>query len=169
MQLHFRTPAELEPSVFDSILRLIRHAGEVNPATVRERLEATPLIGYITVEGNVVATASVKKPLDTDVDNAFVKAHSPYRYGDFPFELGYLVVASSFRRRGFASLLTKGRCERFVEHNLFSTVRCENVSVGKILRAHGFFPTGKPFRNRTDTEDLVLFIKLAATTVQPRP
>jgi ribosomal protein S18 acetylase RimI-like enzyme len=127
---------------------------------VQSRLLDSALIGFVVVDDKVVACAAVKKPTDSRADSVFQKAHSNYEYEDFQFELGYLVVATPFRHMGFASLLISGLCRRFQSHNLYATVRVDNYPAQSIVISNGFEQSGEVFRNRTNTEDLRLFIRI---------
>jgi ribosomal protein S18 acetylase RimI-like enzyme len=160
-EVYFKKPDELDSETFEAIYLLIAQGGEVNNSTLREHLLDTVIIGYITVNGKVVASAAVKKSEDDYYDNVFLKAHSRLKYEDFQFQMGYLMVAPAFRRRGFASLLVKNRCELFKSDNLYATVRLNNRAAQSILINNGFEQSGRPFKNRTATEDLVLFVKKA--------
>ena len=159
MELHLKMPNELRPDIFKSIFLLIAKGGQVNNKKIRNRILSSPLIGYITVEGKVIATAAIKIPHDSIIDNAFVKSKSDDKYEEFEFELGYAMVESSFRRKGFATLLCKRLSEIYQSHNLYATITANNYPAQLILHKIGFNESGRTFRNRTDTEDLKLFIK----------
>ncbi len=80
MEAHFEKPCDLSPDLIKSISLLIAEGGEVNNKTLRNRLLSAALIGYIVIDEKVVATAAIKKPHDTYLDNVSIKAESDRKY-----------------------------------------------------------------------------------------
>ncbi len=159
METHFTRPADADPDVIDALFRLIASGGQVRTGGLRSRLLASAMLGYIVVDSAVVAAAAIKRPHDTSLTNAFLKAASPLAYADFGFELGYIIVAPEFRRRGFALLLCRELCLRFRAHNLYATARVGNDAAQSLLGTLSFVESGTPFRNSRGIDDLRLYVR----------
>lgn len=159
LDIHLVAPSELSLDVLESIISLIVQGGEVNAETVRPRLMDCALILYACLEGQVVATGAIKRPTDSGLDNAFLKAHSEHKFEEFLFELGYAVIAPDVRGKGLGRLLGKKICDSFQHENMFATIRANNEVAQHLLVENGFLPSGRVFRNRTNTQDLKLFVR----------
>jgi RimJ/RimL family protein N-acetyltransferase len=161
MDLLFEQARSLTPAIRDAVCQLIAEGGEVKTTTLMSRLLETKEIGY-AIDGTVlVATVAMKTPHDAPSDSAFAKVGFASLYDQFHCELGYVMVSRDYRGKGIASKLCELMCDRFQHENIYATIRAENSQMKHVLLKIGFAQFGTHFRNRTDTDDLQLYVRYA--------
>lgn len=141
------------------ITNLILKGDEVNPQTLPNRLSESALIAFIVDNDIIIATATIKKPLDSYKKKVFANSKSNLSITDFPFELGYVMVDENRREGKLASQLCRELSKIFLSQNLFATTRTDNLRMQSILRKNYYTEIGIQYPNRTNTAFLKLFIK----------
>jgi len=165
MQTHFQTTSDMNQGLLDSAFLLIASGGEVRKETLWDHLLKVALLGYVLDDSKIIATAAIKRPMDTYADSVFTKAMSDYDYNDFNHELGYVVIDPDFRNKRIASRLCEQLCERFFHCSLYATVRTNNPHMLSILYRNGFTDSGNIFKGRVETDCLKLLIRLKRSTI----
>jgi len=150
---------ELSPDELYQIKELIIKGGEVNVETLSSRLEEVELIGYAENDNQIVATASIKNPLNSYVVKVFLKAGNKCDPKNFKYELGYVMVNEKFRKDKLASKLCYHLCETFNLTNIFATTKIENMGMLSILEKNSFKKVGQPYLNNDKSAHLQLLIK----------
>lgn len=159
MEQTIKKYSELTDSEIKQVLDLILKGGEVNPQTLPTRLSEAALIAFIKDNNEVVATATIKKPLDSYKLDVFKKSKSDLSIDDYHFELGYIMVEEKFRKDKLASRLCEELCKIYLSQNLFATTRIDNKGMQSILKKNHFTEFGKQYSNKDNTDFLKLFIK----------
>lgn len=159
MGLTFKKYSELTSDELTHVLGLILAAKEVNPKTLPQRLSEAILIGIYKVNDSIVATATIKRPLESYKLNVFTKSKTDFKKDDFEFELGYVMVDPKHRKDSLASNLCKELCNLFLSENIFATTRLDNVAMQTILKKNNFAQTGQQYKSRNNTSSLILLVK----------
>lgn len=159
MELMIKKYSELTNIEKEQIYNLILKGHEVNPKTLHSRLSEAALIAFFKDSDKVVATAGIKKPLDSYKTIVFTKSKSNLSNKDYPFELGYIMVAKLYRKKKLASQLCRELCEIFSTSTLFATTKVDNLAMQSILQKNHFIEIGEKYPNRDSTAFLKLFVK----------
>ena len=155
----YKKYSEIEKSELIKIEELILKGGEVNPNTLSERLSEADLISFAKLDKNIVATASIKKPLKNYKIKVFTKSNSKLSPEKYNFELGYIMVEKEYRQDKLASTLCKKLCEIYSLENIFATTRVENIGMKIILEKNSFIETGENYLSDNEKTNLNLYIK----------
>ena len=155
----YKKYSEIEKSELIKIEELILKGGEVNPNTLSERLSEADLISFAKLDKNIVATASIKKPLKNYKLKVFTKSNSKLSPEKYNFELGYIMVEKEYRQDKLASTLCKKLCEIYSLENIFATTRVENIGMKIILEKNSFIETGENYLSDNEKTNLNLYIK----------
>jgi len=160
LRIHVVRPVGLSCTKLDELACLIVEGGQIRPDNIADRLLRCRWIAYATDNEKVVGVAALKTPHDGPDDNAFYKAKSPYNYDAFTMEIGFLMIASPYRRKHLALALTKTLCDLESRSNLYATVVEANCGAQSVLLRNGFVQSGVPFADRGGSEPLVLWVKV---------
>ena len=159
MELIIKKYPDLTKIELEQIHNLILKGGEVSSITLLQRLSESSLFAFVVDNNIVVATATIKNPLDNYKTNVFAKSKSNLSIIDYPFELGYIMVEESYRKDKLASQLCSELCKAFLKQKLFATTRIDNTPMQSILRKNYFVEIGEQYLNKNKTAFLKLFIK----------
>lgn len=159
MKLEIKKYSDLSEPERVQIINLILKGDEVNSATLPNRLSESALIAYFIDSNKIMATATIKMPLDSYKTKVFYDSNSNLSISDYIYELGYVMVDENCRGGKLASRLCRELTKIFLSQNLFATTRVDNVPMQKILKNNYFSEIGIMYPNRTNTTFLKLFIK----------
>ena len=159
MELHIKRPSDLKEKELEQIQSLIILGGEVSSDTLRERLLQSSLIAFFEDNNNVIATATIKKPLNNYKTKVFSKSKTNLEIHDYPFELGYVIVDSAYRGNKLASRLCGELCRILLSSKLFATTKVDNRPMQTILETNYFKKIGEQYPNRENSNYLELYIK----------
>lgn len=156
----YKCPSDLTNQEFDAIHALILLGDEVNPVTLRTRLLAASLIGFISDSDNIVSVAVMKNPSTQYKTSTFFKATAENNPVDFEFELGYVFTHKSYRKKGYASILCRELCEAYRQKSVYATTRVDNFHMQRMLASNYFLLDGKQYKSdRNDNVLLNLYVK----------
>lgn len=159
MELLIKKHSDLTTTELEQIQNLIINGGEVRPDTLSERLLKSSLIAFFKDNNNVVATATIKIPLDSYKAGVFSKSKPGLVIQDYLYELGYVVVDNAYQRKKLASKLCRELCRIFLSSKLFATTRVDNPFMQAILKKNYFEEIGEKYPNKDNTNFLKLYIK----------
>jgi predicted GNAT family N-acyltransferase len=118
------------------------------------RLRAADRIAVATLNGTIVATASLKVP--TASYRQRVLTHAGLREPvSHLFEVGYVVVEENHRGRRLATRVVAA-CISGVNEFMFATSRADNHAIHRVLEANGFERIGTPYRSSRGAYDLIV-------------
>ena len=159
MELKIKKHSDLTDTELTQITDLILKGDEVNEHTLSNRLSKSALIAFFVDNNVIVATATIKKPLDSYKTKVFTVSSSNLSIFDYPFELGYVMVDENCREGRLASRLCRELSKIYLSERLFATTRVDNQRMQSILKKNYFTEIGVPYPNRNNTTFLKLFIK----------
>lgn len=159
MITHFKKPEELTNKEFKTIYQLILKGNEVDANTLQHRLTRAALVCFAIIDSKIIAIAVIKRPSKKYRDSIFTKAQIIDKSNQYKYELGYVFTETDYRGKKISSKLCNQLCDIFLAHNVFATTRSKNKPMQKILVKNHFLPTGVPFHNRKNTDELILFVK----------
>jgi predicted GNAT family N-acyltransferase len=159
MELIIKKYSELTDTEKEQVYSLILKGHEVNPQTLPARLSETALIAFFNDKNKVVATAAIKKPLESYKKSVFAKSKSNLSPDDNYFELGYVMVTKFYRGKKLASQLCEELSKKFLSDKLFATTRTDNSSMQTILQKNQFIEVGEKYLSRDSKTFLKLFVK----------
>lgn len=159
MNLKIKNHSDLSNYELTQITDLILKGDEVNPETLTDRLSESTLIAFFEDNNKIVATATIKKPLDSYKTKVFTNSKSNLSINDYSFELGYVMVDENCREGKLASRLCRELSKIFLSENLFATTRTDNLRMQSILRKNYYTEIGVQYPTRNNKGFLKLFIK----------
>ncbi|NJM31259.1 MAG: GNAT family N-acetyltransferase [Rhizobiales bacterium] len=101
-------------------------------------------------KGTHVATAGIKIPRDSYRKKVFDGANAELSPQIFRYELGWVVVAESHRRRGLSRLVVEAALSEFGNCALFATSEVSNTHMHRTLSKFNFSATGTARKSSGD-------------------
>ena len=117
---------------------LVLAGGEVTPVGLDERVRKAENLVFLMQDGCLKGIAALKNPASTYRSGVFHKAQASVQAKEYPFELGWVFVIPSSRRRGLSHKLVQAALSITGGQGVFATSRSDNVPMHKVLTAHGF-------------------------------
>ncbi len=140
-------PSQLTPEQLNQIVNLVNIGGEVSSAGIVAGIQRAILVGFATVENQIVSIIAVKRPLPEYKQKVFSSAGVPDLAGDFDGELGYMYTSEEYRNAGITIPLARKLLSSY-SGKLFITTRSNNTVVLLLARRVGFTPTGTEYQGR---------------------
>lgn len=159
MTHHYKTTSALSEQEFEQAYNLILKGGEVEPNSLRVRLQNAALIGFIDDRGKIVSVAVIKNPDEEYRNGVFKKAYSKEQPDEYRYELGYVFTEEAFRRKGLARRLCKHLCYYFLSYKLYATTLVENTGMQAILLDNYFSVSGSDYESSMRKENLKLYVR----------
>jgi predicted GNAT family N-acyltransferase len=159
MEPILRKYSDLTIDELSEITKLIIKGGEVNPETLPQQLAAAEMFAFVKNNNVIVATATIKIPLDSYKTKVFTNSNSKLLNSEYLYELGYVMVDEEFRKEKLASKLCAKLFEKYSNSKLFATTRTGNYGMLSILSKNSFEKIGIEYQNRDKTAFITLLIK----------
>ena len=155
---HVKTPNSCTKGECRNFARLVRQGFAGSDAGLADRIEkAHRLAFYYATGDSLAAVAALKTPGERYRDDVFEKAGIAVSPGDFEWELGWVYVIPTHRRKQVAEDLCRKLLACVRASCLFATTRPSNVPMIRILLSLGFERVGKPYSRRN--EELIVFLR----------
>lgn len=136
-------------------------AGEINPATMPALVAQA--LSLITLDhgAGVIGTAAIKRPFDEHRRNEFEKAKVGALAASYPFELGWIVVDSAFRRQGRGRALVGHAIAQLDDRAVYATTKSDTMCA--MLTEFGFKSVGESYPSeREPAVSLTLHVREAS-------
>lgn len=151
MKIRILKPKEIKKEHLKQIIHLVASGEQVNQNGLQEKLLHADLIAYKLQGNTVIATATLKNPLQSYKTRVFNSANVPQISRIYDKELGYIITNPDFENNGHCQDLLKRFFSKIASYNQFATTR--KPSMAHILGKFGFVKTGKKYK--TDLELLI--------------
>lgn len=123
LTFHFQPPESVPPETLEKIYNVVASSGEVGTSWVRDNLKRAFIIGYVSEEGRVVGTMSLKRPKGRYVRKIEEKSGLDLKGY---LERGYGSVRPEYRGTGIGDRLIKGLVSRAPGEKLYVLIRMDN-------------------------------------------
>ena len=153
-------PGDCTAQALADFERLVVEGGAVNPEGLAERIRsASRLLFLRTPDGELVGTGALKHPRSAYRNKVFADARASVSAGEYPVELGWVVVAKAYQGRRFSTRIV-GELLGFAKNeNIFATTRADERVLSFAFDC-GFKINGSPFPSGNGY-DLVLYLRNA--------
>ena len=158
LTLSLLSPADCTPQALADFENLVVEAGTVDPQGLTQRVrDASRLLFLRESNGQLVGVGALKHPLLSYRTKVFAKAGIQTLSGEYPIELGWVVVAKSHQGLGLSRRII-GQLIGIVENqNVFATTRV-NAQTMRFAGDYGFKAAGKPYPSGRGY-DLILYLR----------
>ncbi|MCF6321940.1 MAG: GNAT family N-acetyltransferase [Rhizobiaceae bacterium] len=154
-----KKPSECSVSELNKFVALVESGDEVIDGLIcRVKTRGERLV-FLYQSGVLAGTAAIKQPYEDYRSRVFNKAKTSLQPEDFSLELGWIVVSSEFRRKGYAGMLIKESMMVIGGKKTFATTRKDNEAIHHYLKSHKFSLCGEPYRSENREEHIVLFVR----------
>jgi GNAT superfamily N-acetyltransferase len=148
------------PQALADFEKLVIEGGAVNPEGLRQRIhEASRLLFLREAGDQLVGVGALKRPSPAYRNTVFANAQATVPPGEYPLELGWVVVAKSHRGRRLSTRIVSELLPFAKNENIFATTRADERVLSFAFDC-GFKINGKPFPSGRGY-DLVLYLRNA--------
>lgn len=127
----------------DSFMAFVIAAGEINPATMPALIAQALSLLTLYHGDRLIGTAAIKRPFAAHHQNEFAKAKVEALAATYPFELGWMVVDSAFRRQGHGRALVDYAIRQLDGRAVYATTKSDTMRA--MLAEFGFRPVGESY------------------------
>jgi predicted GNAT family N-acyltransferase len=144
-------PSEMSPRVIDSFMEFVIAAGEINPATMQGLIAQALSLLTLYHGDRLIGTAAIKRPFAAHRQNQFAKAKVGVLAATYPFELGWVVVDSAFRRQGHGRALVDHAICQLNGRAVYATTKSDTMRA--MLAEFDFERVGENYPSEREPSD----------------
>jgi predicted GNAT family N-acyltransferase len=152
------SPEDCTLEEIEEFCQLIYLGGEVEPGALQSRVCAARQLVFMRHGDELIGTAAIKNPSESYKREVFGKSRSSKPPRVFPAELGWVVVAEQYRRRGLAKELVDQALRAAGSVPMFATSRADNEPMHRVLNRYGFITDGEQYMSNRGGYQLQLFL-----------
>ncbi|MBN9218993.1 MAG: ATP-binding protein [Mesorhizobium sp.] len=143
----------------DQFAAKVADGGEVADG-IRDRAKRAFRLGFVIYDNAFVGTAALKKPAASYRAKVFKKASSQLDPAAYPYELGWIFLDVTHRKKGQMTRLINDLLPAAKDSALFATTRTSNDIMREMLTQLKFSEHGTEYRSEQNPEDTVrLFVR----------
>lgn len=154
-----RAPSACAAEEITAFEQLVVAGGEVNVETLPGLLSRALSLAFASLGERLVAVGAIKRPHEDYRIGVFEKAGASQNATQFKFELGWVYVEPSFRRRGLACALVKTLVHSLNGVPAYATSREDNKQMHALLKRFGFKPIGASYPSQLNEPQIQLFVR----------
>jgi RimJ/RimL family protein N-acetyltransferase len=156
-------PGEFKDSDIEDFVRLVEEGGEVSKINLRNRVGDAKFIAFARIGSDLIGVAGLKHPEETHRASVQNKSEVPLPSEDFPFELGWVVIAEKARGKGLSLPLCQLLIAAAGSRGIYATSRTQVPRMHKTLSKLQFQRVGMSWQSTENDDDLGLFVRRGAT------
>jgi GNAT superfamily N-acetyltransferase len=157
MERHIKSPHECSESELTTLEKLIIDGGEVMTNGLRNRIKLAERLIFL-LEGECVAVGAIKNPSDQYKADVFKKSGVPSSQSKYKYELGWLYVIPSARKKGLGHLLIESALKFVGSSGCFATTRANNDSIHHLFSQYSFSKLGIEYQSVNGDYSLMLYV-----------
>ncbi len=139
-------PAECTQFELDAFETLITEGGEVTPDGLRQRIVQAEVLVFIN-EAECLAVGAIKNPNKGYKVRVFEKAGLADKSDEYTYELGWLYVTPSDRKKGLGHKLMVAVTSFLENRSCYATTRENNDSMHHLFSHYGFKKIGSAYQS----------------------
>lgn len=145
MEVIIKRPSEISDKELNEILDLIEQGSQIpgNKADIIMRIKSAELISYISDEGRIISTATLKNPSDNYRKKVFTSAKADGILPAYKNELGYIATAKNRQGEKLCQKLLLAFIPLIADYKIFATTRKQSMI--HVLGKFGFKITGEKY------------------------
>lgn len=160
-QIFVKAPKACTDDELDQFAAKVTDGGEV-AVGIRARAERAFRLGFIVRDNTIVGTAALKKPAASYRAKVFKEAKSQLDPTTYAYELGWIFVDASHRKKGQMTRLIDQLLPTAKNSALFATTRSSNDIMQEMLGQLKFAENGIPYKSEQNPDETVkLFVRAA--------
>lgn len=160
-QIVVKAPKACSDDELDQFAAKVANGGEVADG-IRDRAERALRLGFVVYDNNIVGTAALKKPTVTYRAKVFKKAGSHLDHAAYTYELGWIFLDASHRKKGQMTRLIDNLLPVAKGSALFATTRSSNDVMQEMLIQLKFSEEGIAYRSEQNLGETVkLYVRAA--------
>lgn len=145
-----KKPNEIAHECLSQIIDLVGAGGQIEKEGLSKKLWQADLISYISIDGKVISTATLKNPFGSYRTRVFKEAKVALENGSYK-ELGYVCTHPDYEGEGYCKKLLSYLYKKIKSEPMYATTR--KASMVHILRKYNFEIVGEIYK-----KDLQLMI-----------
>ena len=159
-QVVSKTPSDCSAAEIAEFIALVTQGGEVAANGLEQRVMAAAQLAFLLSSGQVAGVAALKSP--NPHYRRYVASSSGVALpaASFPYELGWVFVASAARGNGHSQSLTQAVLAFAECCGVFATSRTDNVPMHRALAKIGFLQVGEAYVSQHGKHHLQLFTRV---------
>jgi hypothetical protein len=145
MEIVIKKPSEISEIEMAQILDLIQQGSQIvgERDVIAQRLKNASFIGFISDDGRIISTATLKNPADSYRTKVFTNAGVDSLEKIYKYELGYTVTAKDREGEKLCQTLLTSLYSLIRDYKIFATSRKESII--HILGKYGFEVAGNNY------------------------
>lgn len=154
-------PDSFSEAELQDFIALVRAGGEVNGTVLESNVRNAKCLVFLHQGDCLSGIAALKNPLLSYRKKIEKKSCEKIKAPEYPFELGYVFVLPSARRKGFSVELTSAALSAADGKGVFATTRVNNDGMQATLKKFGFAKGGSAYASGKGDHQLQLFLRPA--------
>ncbi len=155
-----KSPSDCTATELNAFIALVREAGEVAANGLPNRVRAAERLFFLLDESYaLLGISALKHPSPGYRAKVFSHAAAQSTPDEFPFEVGWVVVAPQYRGLGLSRPLVSMLLSYQPPSFVFATTRADNHFMQRTLLRLGFKREGHTYRSERGDYDLVLLTR----------
>lgn len=135
----------------DQFRHLVATFGQVDARDLVQRIKVAERLCMISANLSIAGTSALKRPNESYL--AKVEIDTGVNLAGHPFELGWIVVAPDFRRRGLSRQLVQKVLAGRKWPGIFATT--SNSHMKSVLKRYGFQKAGRSYPSKLNSGELI--------------
>ena len=157
-----KKPVDCTPAEISDFIALVIEGGEVASGGLRGRVQLAERLVFLLGPDGLLGVAALKKPEHAYRTRITKSSGVAVPASDFPFELGWVVVAATAQGRGHSSRLSLAALVLASNNGVFATSHATNTRMHSTLAKLGFAPTGNMYPSRLRKHNIQLFLRVSS-------
>jgi predicted GNAT family N-acyltransferase len=157
MQIEVKSPNDCNSEELNNFERIVVEAGQVQAVGFRDLMLNAYRLIFIKVNGKLVATGAIKVPRESYKKDIFEKAGVSELLNKYKYEIGWIFVSISQRRKGFSTEIVKALIEVISNHGCYATTKSNNIGMHTIFDKMCFEKLGNDYQSSNGDYNLRLF------------
>lgn len=155
-----KAPGDCSSAEICSFVALVEQGGEVPVGGLQPRVMAAANLAFLRSGETLAGVAALKHPNDTYRTRVAAASGTPLPQESFPYELGWVFIATEARGKGYAQPLSQAALALAGTHGVFATSRTDNVVMHRALAKLGFVASGSAYPSQHGGHLLQLFTRV---------
>ena len=155
-----KVPGDCSADEICGFVALVEQGGEVASGGLQKRVMAAANLAFLRSDGTLAGVAALKHPNETYRARVASASGTPLPQESFPYELGWVFIATEARGNGYAQPLSQAALALAGVHGVFATSRTDNVAMHRALAKLGFVASGSAYPSQHGGHHLQLFTRV---------
>lgn len=132
-RIELKSPADCSKAEMELFYDRTRRGDEVSLVGLRARIKDAKTLAFLAIQGIVVATGAIKRPLPSYRQSTLDKTGIALPEAVFPYELGWIYVLPEYEKQGHGKALVAALLASIKGKGVFATTRTNNEGMNLIL------------------------------------